>query len=152
MSVQSEINRISGNIASAYSAISDKGGTLPEDQNSDNLEDAILSIPDVPSAGTEGTPVATKGTVSNHSVSVTPSVTNVGGVITGGTHTGTAVTVTASELVSGTKSITSNGNGQDVTNYASVDVAVPNTYSASDETKVVYNGQLVEQGDLLAQP
>jgi len=75
--------------------------------------------------GTEGTPTATKGTVSNHSVSVTPSVTNTAGYITGSTKTGTPVTVSASELVSGTKSITSNGTGIDVTEYAAVDVAVP---------------------------
>ena len=75
-------------------------------------------------SGTAGTPTATKGTVSNHSVSVTPSVTNTTGYITGGTKTGTAVSVSASELVSGTKSITENGTGIDVTNYASVDVNV----------------------------
>ena len=76
-------------------------------------------------SGTAGTPTATKGTVSSHSISVTPSVTNVTGYITGGTKTGTAVSVTASELVSGTKSITSNGTNIDVKNYAAVDVAVP---------------------------
>lgn len=75
--------------------------------------------------GAAGTPTATKGTVSNHSISVTPSVTNTTGYITGGTKNGTAVTVTASELVSGTKSISANETGIDVTNYATVDVAVP---------------------------
>lgn len=72
-------------------------------------------------SGTEGTPTATKGTVSNHSVSVTPSVTNTAGYIAGGTKTGTAVTVSASELVSGTLAIDSSGT-KDVTNYASVSV------------------------------
>lgn len=76
-------------------------------------------------SGTEGTPSATKGTVSNNSISVTPSVTNVAGYISGGTKTGTAVTVSASELVSGTKTITENGTGIDVTNYGNVDVTVP---------------------------
>lgn len=76
-------------------------------------------------SGTAGTPTATKGTVSNHSISVTPSVTNQTGYITGGTKTGTAVTVSVSELVSGTKSITANGTNIDVTEYAAVDVAVP---------------------------
>ena len=75
-------------------------------------------------SGTAGTPTATKGTVSNHSVSVTPSVTNTTGYITGGTKTGTAVTVSASELVSGSQNITSNDT-YDVTNLASVTVAVP---------------------------
>lgn len=95
-------------------------------------------------SGTEGTPTATKGAVSNHSVSVTPSVTNSAGYISGGTKTGSAVSVSASELVSGTKSISANGT-EDVTNYASVSVAVPNTYTASDEGKVVDNGALVSQ-------
>lgn len=75
-------------------------------------------------SGSEGTPTATKGTVSNHSIAVTPSVTNGTGYIAGGTHTGTAVTVSASELDSGTKSITSNGTGIDVVGYAAVDVNV----------------------------
>lgn len=74
--------------------------------------------------GTAGTPAASKGSVSNHSISVTPSVTNSTGYITGGTKSGSAVTVSASELVSGTKSVTSNGAGIDVTNYKYVDVAV----------------------------
>lgn len=67
---------------------------------------------------------ATKGAVSNHSVSVTPSVTRTAGYVTAGTATGTAVTVSASELVSGTKSITQNGTGIDVANYSAVDVSV----------------------------
>lgn len=90
---------------------------------------ASASVP----AGTEGTPTATKGTVSNHSVSVTPSVTNTAGYISGGTKTGAAVTVSASELVSGTKNITENGTGIDVTNYASVDVNVSGPSSSSYE-------------------
>ena len=73
--------------------------------------------------GTAGTPTATKGTVSNHSVSVTPSVTNSTGYITGGTKTGTAVTVSASELVSGSETKTANGT-YDVTNLAEIVVDV----------------------------
>lgn len=76
-------------------------------------------------AGTAGTPTATKGTVSNHSISVTPSVTNATGYITGSTINGTAVTVNVSELESGTKSITENGTGISVSGYSAVDVAVP---------------------------
>ena len=73
-------------------------------------------------SGSAGTPTASKGTVSNHSVSITPSVTNTTGYITGGTKTGTAVTVSASELVNGTKTISASGT-TDVTNYESVSVA-----------------------------
>ena len=72
--------------------------------------------------GTAGTPTATKGSVSNHSISVTPSVTNTTGYITGSTKTGAAVTVSASELVSGTLTVDSSGT-KDVTNYASASVA-----------------------------
>lgn len=44
MSVQSEINRINTNIATAYTAVANKGGTLPTTQNSSNLAEAINSI------------------------------------------------------------------------------------------------------------
>lgn len=72
-------------------------------------------------SGTEGTPTATKGTVTNHSVTVTPSVTNSAGYISGGTHSGTAVTVSASELVSGTYTASASGTA-DITNYATLSV------------------------------
>lgn len=72
-------------------------------------------------AGTAGFPTATKGTVSNNSVTVTPYVTNTTGFITGGTKQGTAVSVSASELVSGTLTVSQSGNS-DVTNYATVSV------------------------------
>lgn len=81
---------------------------------------ASASVP----AGTAGTPSASKGAVSNHSVSVTPSVTNTSGYITGSTKTGTAVTVSASELVSGSETKTANGT-YDVTNLASLVVNIP---------------------------
>lgn len=99
-------------------------------------------------SGTAGTPTASKGSVSNHTISVTPSVTNTTGYITGGTKTGTAVSVSASELVSGTKSITENGTDIDVTNYASVDVAVPSgpTYSVTI-TKAGSSGTCIKYND-----
>lgn len=75
------------------------------------------------SAGS-ATASATKGTVSNHSVSVTPSVTRTAGYITAGSANGTAVTVSASELVSGNLPITSNGNNIDCANYSTVSVNV----------------------------
>lgn len=86
--------------------------------------------------GTAGTPTASKGTVSNHSVTVTPSVTNTTGYITGSTKTGTGVTVTASELASGNKSITSNGTDIDVVGYSTVSVAVPSSSPTIDSLTV----------------
>lgn len=79
--------------------------------------------PVVVPAGTAGTPTASKGTVSNHAVSVTPSVTNTSGYVTGSTINGTAITVSASELVSGSETKTANGT-YDVTNLASLVVNV----------------------------
>ena len=84
--------------------------------------------------GTAGTPTATKGAVNNHAISVTPSVTNTTGYITGSTKTGTAVTVSASELVSGSETKTANGT-YDVTNLASLVVNVSG--GSSKNTQVV---------------
>ena len=92
---------------------------IPTGYNSTAQYYTISAVAD----GTAGTPTATKGTVSNHSVSVTPSVTNTTGYITGSTKTGTAVTVSASELVSGSETKTENGT-YDVTNLASLIVNV----------------------------
>lgn len=89
------------------------------------------------SSGTTGTPTATKGTVSNHSIHVTPSVTNTTGYITGGTKTGTAVRISASELVSGNKAITANGTNIDVTNYSTVSVNVPVGSTINNETSSI---------------
>ena len=86
----------------------------------------------VPS-GVEGIPTATKGSVSNHSVSVTPKVVNSAGYILGQTKTGTAVSVSASELVSGTYTVSASGT-HDVTNYASASVAA-GSISALTATK-----------------
>lgn len=45
----------------------------------------------------------------------------------------------------GTKNITQNGQGIDVAAFASANVNVPNSYSASDEGKVVDSGALIAQ-------
>lgn len=63
-----------------------------------------------------GTPTATKGSVYNNKVDVTPSVTNTTGYITGSTINGTAVTVTARELVSGCTLIADDAGDWDVAN------------------------------------
>lgn len=44
MSIASEITRINNNISAAYTAVSNKGGTLPQTQNSANLATAIGTI------------------------------------------------------------------------------------------------------------
>lgn len=92
-------------------------------------------------SGTAGTPTATKGTVSNHSISITPSVTNTTGYITGSTKTGTAVTVSASELVSGSETKTANGT-YDVTNLASLVVNVSGSGGVGTLLKTTSLGSL----------
>ena len=106
--------------------VSDDTVTTPAGYYAEAVSKAVAS-------GTAGTPTATKGAVSNHSISVTPSVTNTSGYITGSTKTGTAVSVSASELVSGILSVNANGVA-DVTNYASVDVDVSPSLEAKTAT------------------
>lgn len=108
--------------------------TIQPDSGYDGLSSVQINA--MPS-GTTGTPTATKGTVSNHSISVTPSVTNTTGYITGSTKTGTAVTVNVTELESGTKTITNNGTGISVSGYSTVDVAVP---TGSSKAIYTYSG------------
>lgn len=46
MSIQSEINRLKQNVSAAFTAIGNKGGTVPASKVSGNLATAINSIPD----------------------------------------------------------------------------------------------------------
>lgn len=113
--------------------------TITPDSGYDGLSSVTV---DAMPTGTAGTPTASKGTVSNHAISVTPSVTNTTGYITGGTKTGTAVSVSASELVSGTLSITSSGT-KDVTNYASASVAAGGATASATKGTVSNNSVTV---------
>ena len=98
--------------------------TILPDAGYDGLDEVQITI-NAMATGTAGTPEAVKGPVTSNSILVTPTVTNTAGYVPSGTLVGAPATVLASDLVSGTKSITSNGTGIDVTNYAEVDVAVP---------------------------
>lgn len=40
-----EVERINGNVASTYTALSEMGATMPETQNSDNLPGTVLTVP-----------------------------------------------------------------------------------------------------------
>ena len=111
---------ITGNIASKSSSDLTASGATVTAPAGYYAEAASKSV----ASGSAGTPTATKGTVSNHSISVTPSVTNTTGYITGSTISGTAVTIDVTELESGTKSITANGTGISVSGYSAVDVDV----------------------------
>ena len=94
--------------------------TVTADQNYDGLSSVQINA--MPSGSVSAS--ATKGTVSNHSISVTPKATvGTAGYLPTGTTNGTAVTVSASELVSGSETKTANGT-YDVTNLASLVVAL----------------------------
>lgn len=130
--------KVTGTIATKSSSdltVSGATVTVPSGYYSASTSKSVAS-------GTTGTPIATKGTVSNNSVSVTPSVTNTTGYITGGTKTGTAVSVSASELVSGTKNITSAGTWG-VTNNAYVSVPSGNFTPSATKGTVSNNSVLV---------
>lgn len=75
-------------------------------------------------SGSVSTPTASKSGVSNHTITVTPSVESTAGYIGGGSKSGTPVTVSASELVSGSETKTSNGT-YDVTNLSQLVVNIP---------------------------
>lgn len=112
-------SRIVGNIATkTASDLSASGATVtvPAGYYASQATKSVAS-------GTAGTPTASKGTVSNHQVTVTPSVTNTTGYITGGTKTGTGIIIKASDLVSGSQTVSENGT-YDVTNLASMIVNV----------------------------
>lgn len=67
MSISSEISRISGNVSDALSAISNKGVTVPQGANSDDLSDLIMQI----SSG--GTPVTYALSMSGNVITLTGS-------------------------------------------------------------------------------
>lgn len=83
------------------------------------------------------------GDITVQSLTVTENGTTT--APTGKAYSPVIVNVPASAVDTGTKNIISNGNNQDVVGYAKVNVAVPNSYSAADEGKVVSSGALVSQ-------
>lgn len=118
--------------ATVSRSTSDQYINIPTGYNSTAVNYKISAVAN----GSAGTPTATKGTVSNHAITVTPSVTNTTGYITGGTKTGTGVSVSASEVCSGSETKTANGT-YDVTNLAEL---VVNVSSGSSKNVQVVQG------------
>lgn len=101
MSVQSEIDRINGNIASTYSVLSDMGAATPAEANSDNLAATAASIKVVKSMTYDSdtnkwTITYTDGTTSTVDGPAIPDVSSYmpksGGTFTGSVQTGAAST------------------------------------------------------------
>lgn len=96
MTIASEITRIQNGVASAYSSVSTKGGTLPATQNLNNLPSAIESIPSgiTPTGNksiTASTSTQTGIDVTNYAtVSVAPTPTETKSITANGTYTPTS--------------------------------------------------------------
>ena len=70
MAIADKLTKLATDITNAYDAIDDKGGTLPSDKNTDNLENAIRSIE------TGITPTGTKQISITQNGTTTEDVTN----------------------------------------------------------------------------
>ena len=89
--------------------------------NASSVSYAVPSVIEI----TPSKPVARKSTVTDNAMKVNVAVGYYKGFYPSGLVAGDPIYVSASEVVSGTKSISANGTDIDVTNYASVDVSVP---------------------------
>lgn len=152
--------QLNADLTSVANAIRTKGGTsaqlaFPADfvtaigniSGGSTLIEKTVSANGVYNASSDSADGYSKVTVS---VPASAVDTGTKSISTNGTHdvigyASANVSVPASAVDTGTKSITANGNNQDVVGYAAVDVAVPNTYAAGDEGKVVSGGALVAQ-------
>lgn len=121
----------------SYTVSASGAQTISPSMGYDAMAAVALSV----SAGSAGTPSATKDIYVEEDTNIitayiTPSVTNTTGWITGGTKTGSAVTVEASELVSGTYTVDSSGT-VDITNYENV--SVPSGSATTPATTITAN-------------
>lgn len=90
---------------------------------SGNTDVTIYKTVNVPT-GTINTPTIVRNSVTNASITLTPKVVVTAGYINSGTITGSPMSISAAELVSGSRTITSNGNNINVVTLASVNVNV----------------------------
>lgn len=132
MSIQSEINRISGNVANALTAIANKGVTVPQGANSDDLATLIGQIQTGGGTGAISivdTPDAAGGTVRTITATDISDTTAVAGDVAQGKYFYTAAGVKTAGTASG-------GGGGSVSpkqvNFIDYDGAVLYAYTAQE--------------------
>lgn len=87
--------------------------------------------------GSVNNPTIIQGTITNNSITLTPKVVSSAGFINGNDNQrGTAVTITASQLVSGSQTVTTNDT-YDVTNLATLIVNVPTGSTINNQDKTI---------------
>ena len=139
MTIATELTKLQTNLANSYTAVDNKGGTLPASENFDSLPTAINSITELkgetktinPSTTTQTiTPSAGKNGIT--SATVNPVTSSIDANITAGnikkdvTILGVTGTFEGGVTPTGDIAITSQGKYDvDVTNYATAKVDVP---------------------------
>lgn len=131
----------SGALVSQTSTNINTNGTY----NTTTNNEVVVAVPNTYTSGDEGKVVNNGALVSQTSTSITTNNTTVDTTL----NNSVTVDIAIPQPTLITKSITSNGtynaSSDSADGYSSVSVTVPNTYSASDEGKVVSSGALVAQ-------
>lgn len=70
MSIASQLQALESNISDAYNMVAQRGGTMPQRKNMENLDDAIATIPSG-GGSTPTTPTLTSATLSNGVITLT---------------------------------------------------------------------------------
>lgn len=131
-----------GALVGQTSTTKNANGTYDTTQNNQ----VVINVPNSYTAGDEGKVVSGGALVPQ---TARPSEITVNGTYDTTNNNSVQVNVAGSSAVLTTKTISANGqysaSSDNADGYSSVNVNVPNTYTAADEGKVVDNGALVAQ-------